>query len=209
MGDPNAVTVPGRTSVRRMPIQTGTHRLGPANATLRVRTYRAGVASKAGHDLVIDVTRWEASLAVATDWAQSSVELNADPHSLEVHEGLHGVKPLSDKDLSDIHKNIDERVLGGRPIAFRSTSVQPLDGESRLIVGGDLELAGTTHPVSFELSFGPDGQLSGSAELQQSNWGIRPYAAMMGALRVRDGVELVLDASVPASQAPAPPSTRP
>ena len=177
-----------------MAIQAGTHRLGPDNAALRVKTYRQGVASKAGHDLVIDVTRWQATFAVAEDWARSSVELSADPRSLEVREGLHGVKPLSDKDRSEIRKNIDEKVLGGQPIAFRSTSVQPLDGAGRLTVSGDLELAGTTSPVSFELAVGPDGELSGSAELQQSEWGIKPYSAMMGALKVRDNVELELEA---------------
>ncbi len=182
-----------------MPIQPGTHKLGPENARLRVKTYRAGVASKAGHDLIIDVTRWEATFAVADDWAQSSVELTADPRSLQVHEGLHGVKPLSEKDLADIHKSIDGKVLGGQPIAFRSTSVAPAADGSRLSVSGDLELAGTTGPVSFELGVGPDGQLSGSAELQQSAWGIKPYSAMMGALKVRDSVEFALEASLPSS----------
>lgn len=182
-----------------MPILPGTHKLGPDNATLRVKTYRAGVASKAGHDLVIDVTRWEATFAVAEDPAQSSVELSADPRSLEVKEGLHGVKPLSDKDRADIHKSIDGKVLGGQPIAFRSTAVEPAEGGAHLSVSGDLDLAGTTRPVSFELRVGPDGQLSGSAELQQSDWGIKPYSAMMGALKVRDNVDLVLDASLPSS----------
>ena len=182
-----------------MPIHVGTHKLGPHNAALRVKTYRAGVASKAGHDLVIEVTRWEATFAVAADWAQSSVELGADPRSLEVHEGLHGVKPLSDKDIAGIHKSIDGKVLGGQPIAFRSRSVEALDGTGRLAVGGELELAGTTRTLSFELGVGPDGQLSGSAELQQSDWGIKPYSAMMGTLKVRDNVELVLDASLPSS----------
>jgi len=123
-----------------MPILPGTHKLGPDNATLRVKTYRAGVASKAGHDLVIDVTRWEATFAVAEDPAQSSVELSADPRSLEVKEGLHGVKPLSDKDRADIHKSIDGKVLGGQPIAFRSTAVEPAEGGAHLSVSGDLDL---------------------------------------------------------------------
>jgi hypothetical protein len=31
----------------------------------------------------------------------------------------------------------------------------------------------------------------------QSEWGIKPYRALMGALKVRDTVEVVLDASLP------------
>ena len=43
-----------------MPIQAGRYRLGRDNATLSVLTERAGAAAKAGHDLVIRVTSWEA-----------------------------------------------------------------------------------------------------------------------------------------------------
>jgi hypothetical protein len=39
-------------------------RIGPANGTLQVRTYREGLAQKAGHDLVIDVGQWEATAEV-------------------------------------------------------------------------------------------------------------------------------------------------
>src|SRR5688572_14269638 len=107
-----------------MSIATGTHELGPDNAMLRVKTYREGLAAKAGHDLVIEVTRWRATLNVAEDFARSSVELSADPDSLQVREGLRGVKPLTDKDRAEIRKNIDEKVLGREPIGFRSTEME-------------------------------------------------------------------------------------
>ena len=45
-----------------MSLQTGTYKLGPADGTLSVRTGRTGAAAKAGHDLVIHVTAWEATL---------------------------------------------------------------------------------------------------------------------------------------------------
>jgi hypothetical protein len=37
--------------------------VGPADATLTVKTFREGVAAMAGHDLVIEVTRWSARIA--------------------------------------------------------------------------------------------------------------------------------------------------
>jgi len=46
---------------------SGVHRLGPHNATLEVRTGRTGPAAKAGHDLVLHVTSWEATLEVGED----------------------------------------------------------------------------------------------------------------------------------------------
>jgi hypothetical protein len=62
----------------------GVHRLGPDNASLRVKTYREGLAAKVGHDVVIEVTRWEATVELA----ESKVELSADPRSLEVRGGV-------------------------------------------------------------------------------------------------------------------------
>ena len=101
-----------------MALPTGSHKLGPDSASLQVKTYREGMASKVGHDLVIAVTRWEATVDIAGDPASSTVELSADSRSLEVREGLRGVKPLTDKDRSEIRKNIDDKALHGQPITF-------------------------------------------------------------------------------------------
>ena len=139
-------------------VKNGTHNIGPDNGSLQVKTYRGGVASKAGHDLVIDVTSWNATITVEGD-SQCTVELNADPRSLEVREGTGGAKPLSDKDKAD--------------------------------------MAGTTRPVSFEVEVGSDGQVKGIVPLTQSEWGIKPFTAMMGALKVKDDVEVVLEARLP------------
>ena len=84
---------------------------------MHVHTYREGVAAKVGHDLIIEVTRWEATVD------DGSIELTADPRSLEVREGHRGVKPLTDKDRREIRKNIDTKILGSSPITFRSRSV--------------------------------------------------------------------------------------
>jgi hypothetical protein len=50
----------------------------------------------------------------------------------------------------------------------------------------------------FELSVGPDGRLRGRARLTQSEWGIKPFRGLMGALRVRDSLEVVFDGRLPA-----------
>jgi polyisoprenoid-binding protein YceI len=170
----------------------GTHRFGPDNASLRVRTYREGLAAKAGHDLVIDVTRWDATVAIAAEPDGSTIERNADPGSLEVREGLRGVKPLTDKDRAEIRKNIDAKVLGGHPIGFRSTDVRV--DEARLTVEGELTMAGSTRPLTAHLTVADGGAISGTITLKQSDWGIRPYRGLMGALKVRDEVEVVVGA---------------
>jgi polyisoprenoid-binding protein YceI len=162
---------------------------------LQVRTYREGVAQKVGHDLIIDVERWEATAEVGEDGTLSAVQLDADPRSLRVRDGLHGVKPLTDKDRGDIRKTIDEKILRGQPITFRSSAVELADGA--LIVRGELTLAGTTRPATFELNAGTDGRIRGVLPVIQSEWEIKPYRGLMGALKVRDTVEIVLDVPLP------------
>jgi polyisoprenoid-binding protein YceI len=162
---------------------------------LQVRTYREGVAQKVGHDLIIDVEQWEATAEVGEDGTLSAVRLDADPRSLQVREGMRGVKPLTDKDRADIRETIEEKVLRGQPIAFRSSAVELADGA--LTVRGELDLAGATRPASFELHAATDGRVGGTLPLTQSEWGIKPYRGLMGALKVRDTVEIVVDVRLP------------
>ena len=182
-----------------MAVPAGTHSLGPGNASLQVRTYREGVAAKAGHDLIIDVTSWDATVEVADEPAGWSIELNADPRSLEIREGLRGVKPLTDKDRVEIRKNIDEKVLGSHPVHFRSSGVRAADDGGRLTVEGALSMGGSTRPLTADLSVEEGGAISGTIPVRQSEWGIKPYRGLMGALKVRDEIEVVLAASLRSS----------
>jgi polyisoprenoid-binding protein YceI len=178
-----------------MSIQEGTHKLGPETGTLSVRTGRTGAAAKAGHNLLIHVTAWQATLEVTVDPTQTSIALDADATSLRVREGTGGMQALGDDDKASIQKTIDDDVLKRKGIEFRSTAVQPA-GDGRLTVQGDLTLGGKSHPISFDLSV-DDGKLSGSAVVKQTDWGIKPYSTLFGALKVVDEVEVVIDASLP------------
>jgi polyisoprenoid-binding protein YceI len=162
-----------------------------------VKTYREGMAAKAGHDLVIDVRQWEATLEVGEDPSQSSLQLRADARSLYPREGLRGIKPLSDRDREEIRKNIDEKVLGGEPISFSASAVEASDGGGRLSVSGELSMHGQSRPASFDLSVDADGHVTGTTTLVQSEWGIKPYRGLMGALKVRDSLEVVFDGTLP------------
>jgi polyisoprenoid-binding protein YceI len=164
---------------------------------MKVHTYREGVAQKIGHDLVIEVEQWDATVDVGPDGAIQSVRLNADPSSLQIREGHNGVKPLTDKDRKDIRRSIDEKILRGKPIAFASTAVEPREGGVTL--RGELTMADTTRPAAFEIDVSGDGRIAGRLPVTQSEWGIKPYKAFMGALKVRDTVEIVLDVRLPAA----------
>src|SRR5262245_14707392 len=127
---------------------------GPDNATLTVRTKRTGAASKAGHDLLIEVGAWSATLDPDADPA---LTLTVDSRSLRVLEGTGGIHALDDEARAGIVQTIDEEVLVGAPIEFRSTSVE--GGR----VEGELELVGKRHPIGFDLATADDGRLTGRA----------------------------------------------
>jgi len=59
-------------------------------------------------------------------------------------------------------------------------------------------MVGTTRPADFEVGLGDDGRVTGKLNVVQSEWGIKPYKALMGALKVRDSIEIVLDVALPA-----------
>src|SRR5215207_5108530 len=144
---------------------------GPENARLTVRTGRSGAAAKAGHDLLIEVTEWSGMLDPEGDPA---VTLSADPRSLRVIEGTGGMQ------------TIDDEVLKGAAIEFRSTRIDGLPGR----VEGELELAGARRPIGIELARGEDGGVTGTAIVTQSDWGMKPYSALFGTLKVADEVEV-------------------
>jgi polyisoprenoid-binding protein YceI len=177
-----------------MPIQAGTYTFGPESGTLSVRTRRTGAAAKAGHDLVIDVTAWHATLEVGEDPAQSSIVFDADATSLRVREGTGGMQALGDDDKASIQETIDDEVLRRQGIEFRSTGVQTAADGSLMTVQGELTLVGKAGPIAFELAVGADGKLGGSAVVKQTDWGITPYSTLFGALKVADEVEVVFDA---------------
>jgi polyisoprenoid-binding protein YceI len=178
-------------------LQAGTYKLGPDDGTLSVQTGRTGAAAKAGHDLLIHVTAWEATLAVGDDPADTSIELAADAASLRVREGKGGMQSLGDDDKENIHQTIDDDVLKRQAISFRSTGVT--GGDGTLTVEGELTVRGTTRPLTFDLDIGEDGRLSAVAVLKQSDWGMKPYSTLFGALKVADDVRVEIDAGLPQS----------
>lgn len=147
----------------------------------------------AGHNLVIEVTSWEATLELGEDPARTSVELTVDATSLRVREGHGGAQALGEDDKTEIQRTIDEDVLKRQDVRFRSTQVERADDGGRLRVRGDLTIVGETRPMSFDLVVGDDGEISAAAVVTQTAWGIKPYSALFGALKVVDEVEVVLD----------------
>jgi polyisoprenoid-binding protein YceI len=175
-------------------IATGKYEFGPRNGRLLVKTFREGLAKKVGHDLVIEITDWKANVSVDGDPSGSAITGSAQVASLQVLEGNGGVMPLSDGDKADIKETITGKVLPVPEIRFRSISVRA--NGNRATVSGELTIGKVSQPVDLELT--RDGsRITGAMSVVQTRWGIKPHTAFLGALKVRDAVDIELEAAVP------------
>ena len=172
-----------------MSIPSGTHRFGPDNARLSLRTERAGAAAAAGHDLVIRVTSWEGELVVGDE---PGMELTADATSLRVVESTGGMQTLDERETTSIHETIDQEVLVG---SGHHLPLHPSrrSRRSRVHAEGELTLVGQTRPIVVDLTISDAGELSGSVVVKQSDWGMKPYSALFGTLKVKDEVLVVFE----------------
>ena len=179
-----------------MAIVDGTYRLTPESGELLVKTGRTGMGRRAGHDLVIEATRWQGEITVATAKPEDSVvSLKVDVDSLEVREGLGGVKPLTDKDRADIRQTLRD-ILDSEThpqIKFNSASV--IRSAESVTVEGDLTIRGESEPVTVSAEF-TDDRVRGSATVAQTRWGITPYSALLGALKLAEEVGVESDAAL-------------
>jgi polyisoprenoid-binding protein YceI len=157
-----------------------------------IKTGREGAAAKAGHDLVLEATSWDGTLEMGDS---PSVTLNVDPGSIEVREGSGGAKPLGDKDKADIKKSMKDKILGSSQISFESSDVKVDNGSMN--VSGNLSVAGSSNSINVPLRVGDDGTVRGSVKISQSDYGIKQFKALMGALKVSDSVEVQIEAKLP------------
>ena len=185
-----------------MAASTGNFRLGPDTGRVVIKTGRAGLAAKAGHDLTIEVTRWSAQVEVPAEddggLSAATVSAELDLGSLEVREGTGGAMPLTDRDRREIKKQIGG-ILGGGTASFASSRVIPSGSSGSASSGGAIEgtvtLNGKTQPARLQVTDSGSGRYRGSATLAQTGFGIKPYTGFFGALKLRDevGVEFEVD----------------
>ena len=173
-----------------MTANTGSFRLGPDTGRVVIKTSRAGLAAKAGHDLTIEFTRWSAQVEVPDEDAggvtAAKVTADLDLGSLEVREGTGGAKPLNDGDRRDIKKTISG-ILGDGSASFTSSRAVRF-GASGGAVEGSLTFNGQTQPVRLQVNSPGEGRYRGSVTVPQSAFGIKPYSGFFGALKLKDEV---------------------
>lgn len=173
--------------------------IGPSNARLRLLTGVEGKAARMGHDLVIVLDEWTGQAALV-DGVPQSAQLSATVASLRVDSGTGGAKPLSDKDRQTIRKNALGALKADQhpTVEFTCAAVVPVAGGYEL--PGTLTIAGASHDVVVDVRVAEDADgwaLAARVPVVQTAYGVTPYSTMLGALRLRDEVEVAVDAVVP------------
>lgn len=175
-----------------------TVQLGPDDGTLELHTGVEGKAARLGHALVLGVPDWSAQ-AQLVDGVPTSARLRAGLPSLEIVRATGGAKPLSDRDRRTIRDN----ALGALKadthgdVVFVAGAAREVPGG--LSVDGELAIAGRTQPVTVEVKVAqtPTGWLlAARTTVRQTDFGVVPYSAMLGALRLQDAVEVSFEATV-------------
>lgn len=166
-------------------------------ATVGIFTSREGVLSSVGHDLRLEAERFE----IEVDDGASRITASVAADSVRVRAARQGAADvpgaLSASDLRQIDGHIQKDVLESSRhprVEFRSTSVEKQDAGYR--VRGNLRLRGVEREIAFAVreESGLPGAFVAEFVISQRAWGITPFRAMLGALRVHDDVRVVVRA---------------
>lgn len=155
----------------------------------RLYTFREGALSAVGHDLALRATRWRVEL----DRDARRVIATVESPSVEVicarRDGADDHGALSAGDRAKIAATARSEVL--RSERFPEVRFEGRwEGDAPASVDGTLTLLGATQPLTVRVRREGDRAVC-EATVHQPGWGITPYRAMLGALRVRADVRVV------------------
>jgi polyisoprenoid-binding protein YceI len=177
-----------------MALQPGTYTLGPDRGTLTVRTGKTGAAAKAGHNLLIEMGAWEATIRIGEGLEDAEVTLKVDTGSVHVLEGTGGMAGFGEDDKTNTAQTIHDDVLKRTPVEFHSTEAWRNPDGTAMSVRGELTLMGQRRPITFELAIDDEDRLTGDTTIAQTTWGMKPYSTLFGTLKVADEVQVAIDA---------------
>ena len=192
-----------------------------ARSEIAVVVFKGGAASMLAHDHVVRAARWQATLDVSVDPVALAADVRVDATGLEIDEpdararyGLDGA--LSDGDRAQVRATMlgagQLDVARYPEIRFTVAEIDrvadaggaaTVAGGGAFRLAGELHLHGRTKRVSLPLAITRDGDAftaRGRLRVKQSDFGIAPYSAFLGAVRTQDEVEIAFTlVAVPAA----------
>ena len=179
----------------------GVYQVDAENSDIRILIHRAGALSWLGHSHVISVGQMDGTIDVHPDLAQSRFELVipvqglvVDKSLLRDEEGDEFSAELSEHDIDRTRSNmLGKRVLNAEqyPIV-KLTGTGNWDGGTEFMLKLSIELLGNAVelqvPTTLRLA-GDVLEVTGTLRLGHGDLGMRPFTAMLGALRVGDEID--------------------
>lgn len=167
-----------------------TWHLDQSDGRLLVRTGVAGRAAKMGHRLTIAMKRWEATVG----WSGSEpaeLAMTVDVDSMQVVGGEGGVTPLSASEKllarSNALKVLDSKHFP--QITFQSSVIDRTESGYRLT--GTVQIHGKARDCVVDLSVegaGDTWRMFTDVVIRHTDFGVKPYSMLMGAVKVADAV---------------------
>ena len=191
-----------------------------AESLLTVMVYRGGALARAGHNHVIASHGLAGSVYVPSELARTTCELRVPVDSLSVDEPalraqLHDPAEFPPEVPQSAREGTQRNMLSealldaahNAEIAVSCLGLAPVtDGHGRATLGISVRMhqATVTVPVEYALS-GSELTVRGALPLKQSELGLTPFSAMLGALQVQDQMQVRFIIRARASRTSQPP----
>lgn len=175
-------------------------RIEPERSLVVVRVYRGGRLARFGHDHVVASRDVRGYVRLGPETASARADLYAplalltvDEPALRAEAGF-DTQP-SQRDIEGTRRNMLEKVLEVERFPFVMLYLEPAAaGDPVTTVNAAVTLHGTTRvlPITAELDR-PSAEIlyvRGRFSLNQTDFGIAPFAVLGGALQVQDRVDI-------------------
>lgn len=182
-------------------------RVVTADSEVRILVYRSGKLAKLGHNHVIRSHDLSGVVTLPEDPTQARFEIRMPVAPLAIDEpesrateGPDFALPVDDNARQGTHRNMMKtEVLDGDhfpTVTVRSESIKPGGSKGDFEVTFAVELRGQTHelaaPVHVEVQ-GESLSARGEMTVKQTDLGITPFTAAMGALAIKDELRIKFD----------------
>jgi len=180
------------------------YRVDPQRSRIFIRTGRDGPMKAAGHDHVIASADVEGLVLVSDDPGESRADLRVPLQQLVVDDPAYrekfGLEPeLPESAIDGTTRNMQDKVLESNRFPWATASMRLLSLQE---AQAELDVTVTVHGTSLDYTVPADinidtdtGTLgvSGSMTVRHSDFGLTPFSAAGGLLRVAEDIEIVFE----------------
>lgn len=178
------------------------YRVDSQRSRVFMRTGRDGPMKAAGHDHVIASADVEGLVLVSDDPGRSRADLRLPLQQLIVDDPAYrekfGLEPeLPESAIEGTTRNMQDKVLESNLFPWATASVQvPSMQEAQ----ANLDVSVTVHGITFDyrvpatLEIDPERlKVSGSMTVSHAEFGLTPFSAAGGLLRVAEDIEIIFE----------------